>query len=965
MNFLKKFFQFIILIFISIISIGNNLEDPRVKNHTDFLFNTFNDVRIFDIKNDPWVEQTLNSMTIEEKAGQLLFPYASGKYYSEDNPSYLRLKHLVEEMKIGGIIFFQSGIYEEAILTNKLQSLSKIPLLISSDFERGVAQHVDRTTSFPYSMALGAANDTALVYRMGKIIAREGLSFGVHQNYAPVADVNNEANNPIINVRAFGEKVELVANLSNAFLKGLQDGGMVATSKHFPGHGNTTIDSHKDLPVISGSEDELMKTELAPFISNINNGVMSIMIGHLGVPVFDSDTISATLSPKIVTKLLREKLKFNGLIVTDAMNMHAITKRYTTGEAAILALEAGNDLILFPDPSFEDEVVHSVVRAVYSGRISVARIDESVRRILILKRWLKLHEKSQIDIDSIADNIGIDEHFKVANLLAEKSITLVKNEKNLLPVSSGDKKKYHHIILLDTKESSPANRFQNLIAARNPSVTTTILTPRSTKGEYREAMNEIKKKDIILLSTYLKVRAYQGTIGLNAKQETFVAQLLKTKKPVLLLSHGNPYLLSNFPKVNGYITNYGEAEISETALAASLFGETHITGKLPISLPNTNFIFGDGIELKKSALSDKSKSYSLQEKEKFSNVDSLINNSIKDSAFPGAVILIAKEGEILHKKAFGNMTYDFNSRTMTTETIFDLASVSKVIATTTAAMICVDRKLFKLEDKVVKYIPAFGKNGKKNITLKDLLLHQSGLPAFKPYYKLVKNGNELLQDIYNSKLDFETGTKMVYSDLGMITLAKVIEKVSKKSLDKFCYENIFSPLGMRNTFYNPAKEIREKIAPTEVDNYFRNRLLIGEVHDETAYMLNGVAGHAGLFSTVSDIAVLLQMLLQKGNYQGVQLIKPETVALFTSRQSKISSRGIGWDTKSEKSSAGELFSSTSFGHTGYTGTSVWVDPEKKVFAILFTNRVHPTRNNIKIGKVRPQFYNEVIRAMEN
>lgn len=965
MKRIKIFLLNISLIFSAVFFIGNNLDDPRLRDHAEFLFNAYNDSRIFGIKNEPWIDATLEKMTIEEKVGQLLFPYASGKYYSEDDPAFLRLKHLVEDLKVGGVIYFQSGVYDQAVLTNKLQRLAKIPLLISADFERGVAQHVDRSTSFPYCMGVGAANDTTLTYMMGRITAKEGLAFGVHQNYAPVADVNNEPNNPIINVRSFGEKVELVSSLSNYFLKGLQDGGMIATSKHFPGHGNTSIDSHKDLPIIAGSKDDLMKLELAPFISNIKNGVMSIMIGHLGVPAFDDDSIPATLSKKIINDLLKNDLGFKGLIVTDAMNMHAITKRYAAGEAAILAFQAGNDAILFPAPQFEDDVFHSLVRAVYSGNISVERLDESVRKILILKRWLKLHDKAEIDIDRISDSLGTEENLSVANLLAEKSITLLRNQKNIFPISSGEKIKYHHVILIDVKESDAAQKFQRELNRRNPSISFTILNPKSSKADFRDALAEAKKSNVILLSVYLKVRAYQGTIGLTKNQEKFAAQLQKLKKPLGLISHGNPYLLSSFPKVSAYITNYGEAEISEAALAASIFGETDIAGKLPVSIPNTKHIFGEGIELNKSSLINKSAAYSLQEKERFAGVDSVIMNAIEDSAFPGAVILVAKDGMILHSKSFGKQTYEFDSPAITTETIFDLASVSKVIATTSAAMICVDRKLFSLDDKVVKFIPAFGKNNKKHITLRDLLLHQSGLPAFKPYYKIVKNGEEILNDIYNSKLDFETGTKMVYSDLGMITLGKVIEKVSKKSLDKFCYENIFSPLGMRNTFYNPPKEALGRIAPTEVDNHFRKRLLVGEVHDETAFMLNGVAGHAGLFSTASDLAKILHTLLQNGFYQGKQIIKPETVQLFTSKQSKISSRGIGWDTKDEKSSAGSLFSMRSFGHTGYTGTSVWTDPERNLFAILLTNRVHPTRENVKILRVRPKFYDAVIRAIEN
>jgi len=350
----------------------------------------------------------------------------------------------------------------------------------------------------------------------------------------------------------------------------------------------------------------------------------------------------------------------------------------------------------------------------------------------------------------------------------------------------------------------------------------------------------------------------------------------------------------------------------------------------------------------------------------FSIVEKIVNTAIKDSAFPGAVVLVEEKGEIVFEKAFGHFTYDKSSSPVKLNTLFDLASLTKVISTTNGAMICIDRRLFKLDDDVSKYIPEFAQNGKGNITIRNLLLHNSGLPAFKQYYKMYNNSRDVLNDIYASKLIYTTGTKTVYSDLGIITLGKIIEKVSGMKLDEFAQKEIFNPLGMENTMYNPPDSLKNKCAPTELDNYWRHKQIQGEVHDETASMLNGVAGHAGLFSTAEDISKVLQMLLQKGNYNGRQLIKPETISLFTKRQSENSTRGLGWDTKSRKgSSAGSLFSADSYGHTGFTGTSVWTDPERKLFVVFLTNRVYPTRANHKLYKVRPALHNAVIRAIEN
>lgn len=349
----------------------------------------------------------------------------------------------------------------------------------------------------------------------------------------------------------------------------------------------------------------------------------------------------------------------------------------------------------------------------------------------------------------------------------------------------------------------------------------------------------------------------------------------------------------------------------------------------------------------------------------FKDVDSVINEAIKDSAFPGAVVLIWQDGKTIFDKAYGHYTYDLASEEVTTKSIFDLASLTKVVATTTAAIICYDRKLFSLDDKVVKFIPNFGVHGKENITLKNLLLHNSGLPAWKKFYGRDLKYDDVIDEIYSSELEYKTGEKTVYSDLGVITLGKVIEKVTGKSLDQFCKDEIFIPLSMHSTFFNPIDSLKKYCMPTENDNYWRMNTLQGEVHDETSAMLNGVAGHAGLFSTTDDIAKLMSVLMNNGKYNNVQFIQQSTIELFTKRYSKESTRALGWDTKSESgSSAGKYFSNQSFGHTGFTGTSIWADPVRNLFVIFLTNRVYPTRNNSKILKVRPKLHDAVIHCLE-
>ena len=353
-----------------------------------------------------------------------------------------------------------------------------------------------------------------------------------------------------------------------------------------------------------------------------------------------------------------------------------------------------------------------------------------------------------------------------------------------------------------------------------------------------------------------------------------------------------------------------------------------------------------------------------QNENDFTQVDEIIQSAIKDSAFPGAVVLVSKEGKLIYEKAFGHLTYDDTSATVTINTIYDIASLTKVIATTTAAMICFDKKLVSLDDPVAKYIPEFAQNGKEKVTIKNLLLHNSGLPAFKRFYKNYSSAGEVINDIYKTPLSYEPGSKTVYSDLGFITLAKIVEQVTGKGFDVFCKEEIFIPLQMNSTFFNPSDSLQYKIAPTEYDNYWRNKLVWGKVHDETSALLNGVTGHAGLFSTAEDISNLLQLLLNSGTFNGYQIIKPETVKLFTTRYSEKSTRALGWDTKSEeKSSAGNIFDITSFGHLGFTGTSIWIDPTRKLFVVFLTNRVYPTRENKRLYKVRPALHDAVINAL--
>ncbi|MCF8242948.1 MAG: serine hydrolase [Melioribacteraceae bacterium] len=912
-----------------------------------------------------WIENTLAKMTLKEKCAQMVFPFAKSRDIYDDPKDYSRVVELVQNLKVGGLIFFQGDVEAQARLTNEMQALSDIPLLIASDFERGLGMRLDDAVEFPFSMAFAAAGDARLSYYFGKVVAQEGRALGVHQNFAPLLDINHDYRNPIINVRSYSENVGIITMHSNAFLQGMHESGMLTTAKHFPGHGATDLDSHIELPLISLSREELINDDLVPFQDAFNLGVKSVMIGHLDVPAFeDVDGIPATFSKKIVTELLQNQMQFYGLIVTDAMNMKAITDNYTQQEAAQKAVLAGNDIILFP--SEEYEAVEGLYEGVQNGMISENRIDYSVRKILAAKKWLQLDADKYIDIDELKNVLNKKSHWRLAEEVAQKSITVVKDDRQTIPINPDKYYSTALIELLDTRSRSVIREertFEKKVKEEFGYLKTYTLSLRSYKSHYSQAFEAARKSDLILLPIYVNARSFFGTVQIDENHLKFIQDVASLGKPTVIISFGNPYVLTDFPEVPTYICAYGNAHVSQKAAVDAVLGRFDIAGKLPVSIPNTQFALGHGIEIKRNEIYipkyDPDTNYSFQQ------IDSLMESGIEEKIFPGGVLLIGHRGKAVYHKSFGHFKYDSNSPLMSTKSIFDLASLTKVAAATSAAMILYDQGKLGLNKTVVEYLPEFNNNGKEKITIHNLLTHTSGLPAWKPFYKKYQTAGEVIDDIMNSQLDFNPGTEYKYSDLGMITLQKVIEKISGEPLDIFLDENLFNRIGMKRTMFNPPAKLWFECVPTEIDNYGRMTTVKGKVHDETAFLLDGVAGHAGLFSTAGDLAKLIQIYLDNGMYKDQQIFKQETIDLFTSRAGSNSSRALGWDTKSEgKSSAGTKFSHDSFGHTGFTGTSIWVDKEQELFVILLTNRVHPSRENNKLSGFRPKLHDAVIDAVD-
>ncbi|MBI5021814.1 MAG: serine hydrolase [Ignavibacteriales bacterium] len=922
-----------------------------------------------------WIGSTLNRLTLREKISQMIMSRAYGYYYSDRSDEFKRIERLVKEQKVGGLIFFQGDVYETATLINRFQEMSHVPLLIGADFEWGSAMRIRRGTRFPEAMAIGVTQDGALAFKVGEAIGKESRALGVHQVFAPVADVNNNPNNPVINTRSFGENQYLVADMASAFAKGLESGGVIATAKHFPGHGDTQTDSHLDLPFIDKTETRLDSIELFPFRQLINQGISSIMVAHLEVPSLESKKIPATLSSSIITGHLKKELGFQGLVVTDALDMGAIVNRFTPDSAAVKAVEAGVDILLvLPD---EEKAIDAIENAVKKGTISEARINESARKILKYKWSMGLSVNRLVDLKKIPEIIATPDHLALSSQVARNSITVLKND-SILPLERFGEKRILEVVLSDadnyrteihrSSTTSPneavGDYFTAQLKKRYSNLQTVKINPSGDSLDYNSVFKKANDADLIICPVFSKARSGSGSFGFSPDLIGVVDSLNKLGKPLVLIALGSPYVVGAFPNADAIICTYSDCEVSTEAVNEALFGEIPTKGKLPVTIPDL-FSYGSGINLSQSILRKDIPENVGMIRDSLARLDSIMTDAIQNHAFPGGQLLVAKDGAVVYNKSFGSFEFNSKSAKVSASTVYDIASVTKVIATTSAIMRLYDEEKIRLDDLVMKYIPEFGNNGKEKITIRNLLLHNGGLPAFKRLFLTCKSPEEVLDSVYQTETIYPTGDSTIYSDFDFILLGKIVEKISGVTLDKYVDSVFFKPLGMTSTIYNPPSSIWRKITPTEYDSVYRKRLIQGEVHDENAFALGGISGHSGLFSTATDLSIFLQMIMNGGNYGGKQLLKPETIKLFTARHGKQSTRALGWDTKTMNgySSAGTLFGEKSFGHTGFTGTSVWVEPEKNIFVILLTNRVYPTRNNPKIMQIRPKVHDTVMKSI--
>ncbi len=960
-----------------------------------------------------WVDSVFNTMTLDEKIGQL-FMVAAYSDPKQDNEE--AVKKLITESHIGGVIFFKGSPIRQAQMTNTFQSLAKIPLSVAIDGEWGLAMRLDSTIAFPRQLQLGAIDkkNEYLIEEMGREVGRECERIGIHINFAPVVDINNNPQNPVINTRSFGEEKENVARKSLLYMKGMQSHNILTTAKHFPGHGNTASDSHYTLPLIKGTKDEIDKFELYPFKQLIKNDLTGVMIAHLNVPSMEkTKNLPSTLSRKIVTEKLRDEMNFQGLIFTDALNMKAVVNAFPAGEVEVRALMAGNDVLEFTLDV--PKAISAIKQAIVDGRITEAEVDEHCRRVLIAKSWMKVPERNHVEIANLYKDLNTPEARNLNRKLIQSSITVVKDSQSQLPFKKLDTKKFA-VVSLKNGTSYFVNKLQKqtavkqfVVPATNDYKTLEVVLPKT--------IQELKSYDVVILDVQGTSSYPSKKYGITQSMVDIVGRIAKENNVVMVL-HANPYALDYFttvlPDVESIVVSYDFKRIVQEITPEVLFGALPASGHLPVSVGG--FSEGDGIS---TAAINRLRSGEPIEvgmnEDCLQKIDSVVQQFIDYGAFPGCEVLVAKNGVVVYDKPFGFYTYE-NKDSVTDNTIYDLASVTKVVATTVSLMKLYDEGRFSLEKTLGDYLPYLKETNKDTLLLKDVLTHQAQLRSgvgltqslFKNYYEkgmksrtrsaeypyMMESGLYLsskmqyADNAISSKRDFEHQIEVgegvylnnayrdtvmnlivsspllpkketVYSDLGFYLLSDVVKQISGESLDEYTMENFYSKLGATRLGYKPLERFsKTDIAPTETEEFFRCQLLQGYVHDRGAAMLGGVSGHAGVFSNAEDLAKLLQMLLNEGNYGGEQYIKPRTVELFTScPYCDLGNRkGFGFDKPEPDTKKIDptcrCTSPKSFGHTGFTGTMVWVDPEQSLVYIFLSNRVNrktPDAKNTMLG----------------
>lgn len=942
-----------------------------------------------------WVDSVFSGMSLNEKVGQLVVATIPAKV---NKVTKKQIRELVKKYKVGGLLFSEGSAEEQAILTNMAQKAAKIPVMITFDGEWGLSMRLTGTPDYPRNAALGCIEDNSLIEEYGREVARQFCELGVHVNFAPDADVNTNPLNPVIHVRSFGENPQKVAEKVVAYSRGLESGGVLSVCKHFPGHGDTDVDSHKALPGLYYDRARLDSVELFPFKAMVRAGLGGVMVGHLQVQALDPDGVTpSSLSRNVVTGLLKEELGFKGLVFTDALDMKGVSE---VPQVTTKALQAGNDMVLvqFNTKNAVQELLH----AVETGKLSKEELDAKCRKVLIYKYMLGLRSaQPQLQVSGMSYRINTEEAQALAAKLRRSAVTVLSNYFNILPLASpeGD------IAVLSIGEKEADASFVQAMK-KNAGISHFYLPWNADEAARQEVLRQLKTYRRVVISVtgsaYVSDRDVAFLAGLNLSAPlvyTFFSSYRTLTPLIPAISKSSAVVLAHS----------AEADLQQY-VADVLFAKAPARGKMSMSIgrlfpAGTGCVIEPGMAPGKVIPEDYGlKSYVLQ------GIDAVARKGLAAGAYPGCRVLVLKDGQPVYDKGFGTHS-DKDTTAVRSTDLFDLASLTKTTATLLAVMKLYDEGKIKLDDKVSKYLPLLRNGNKRNITIRELLLHESGLPPYIRFYVDIidpnsvhgpysqswvdewhrtrvsehsyyctdfkfKKGmmsdkntpvytlhmadgmwlnksfkNSILQSIARCELDSK---RYVYSDLGFVLLQQMVEEIVKLPMDLYLAREFYAPMGLQRTLFLPlTKFTKAEIMPTASNDFLRRQDLCGYVHDETASCLGGVSGNAGLFSTAEEVAKVYQMLLNGGEFNGKRFLSEATCRLFTTEKSAISRRGLGFDKPDvaivKRSPCAASAPESVYGHTGFTGTCAWVDPENKTVYVFLSNRLCPNVWNTKLG----------------
>ena len=918
---------------------------------------------------EKWVDSIFNSMTIDQKIGQLFMIQA---YSNLDSVHENEIKEMIQKYHVGNLIFMQGTPTKQAQLTNFYQSLSNIPLMIGFDGEWGLDMRLQNTYRFPWNMTLGAIQDNTLIRKFGKHLGRHAKRIGIHVNFAPVVDINTNPLNPIIGNRSFGENKQNVTQKAIVFSQGMQSEGVLANAKHFPGHGDTATDSHLKLPVLNFDRQRLDSVELYPYKRVFDAGIASVMTAHLSIPALESNPkLPTSLSPSVVTDLLKEELGFLGLIFTDGLNMKGAADYSSPAEIDLAAVLAGNDVLLIPQDV--PATISLMKNSIQTGVLSPERIDESVRKILLAKYKVGLHLYKPIDTLNLVKDLNTIEDDVLHRELVKNSITIIKNKKNILPIE--DLKKHKNIAYVALGDNN-GDQFLDALAKYSK-------IHKVDSNNLNEVIDTLEDFDLVVVGFH-KSNAHPWKPYEFSNQELVWLHEIARKNKTILAVFASPYSLLNiksFTNLEAVLVAYQNSNIAQQIAAQTIFGAIEATGKLPVSIKN-EFPVGTGIITK----SLQRLQYSIPEavgmsSQKLARIDSVATIVLEEKMSPGLQVLVARKGVVVYEKSFGYHT-DKKKNPVKNSDVYDVASLTKILASLPMLIKAEEEKKIALSSSIRKIVPRFKKSNKGTVTVQEVLSHYGQLKAWIPFYKLTQDSitNKNLKKFYRAKKTKNFTIKVAenlylkssykdsiykyirdaeqrekpgykYSDLGYYIFKEALEKRYKKDLNVLVDDEFYEPLGANRMSYLPlAKFNKLSIVPSEKDSYFRHQLLHGYVHDMGAAMLGGVGGHAGLFANSNDVAKMMQLYLQKGYYGGKRYFKAATFNKFNKRyySDKKVRRGLGFDKPQLDSTIMATcgcVSDESFGHSGFTGAYTWADPMSGILYVFLSNRVFPTMEN--------------------